>query len=162
MSDLLQDKKELVVAAIAYDLVMAEESYLKRRDVDSFRSLYVDSGENFSMVRYAPMNSMAHYMNMITEKPIYRVRINEKLGIDIECYDLLENWYPELEKHYEVIGDLPKWVQEKLAVLMVLDPDIPNGEITGIGRRISQRVFWVYTDGRDSREESQKESESIA
>ena len=37
MSDLLQDKKELVVAAIAYDLVMAEESYLKRRDVDSFQ-----------------------------------------------------------------------------------------------------------------------------
>ena len=158
MSDLLQDKKELVVAAIAYDLVMAEESYLKRRDVDSFRELYVDTEQKFSMVRYAPMNSMAHYTNMIMDKPIYRVRVNEKLGIDIECYDLLENWYPELEKHYEVIGDLPKWVQEKLAVLMVLDPDIPNGEITGIGRRISQRVFWVYTDGRDSREKSKEGS----
>ena len=84
MSDLIQDRKELVVAAIAYDLVMAEESYLKRRDVDSFRSLYVDTEQKFSMVKYAPMNSLAYYENMITEKPIYRVRINEKLGIDIE------------------------------------------------------------------------------
>ena len=160
MSDLLQDKKELVVAGLAYDLVLAADAPLKLKDQEGFRSLHLR--KDFSMVRTAPMNSMAHYTNMITEKPIYRIRINEKLGIDIECYDLLENWYPELEKHYEVIGDLPKWVQEKLAVLMVLDPEQANGEVTGIGRRISQRVFWVYTDGRDSRKESKEESESIA
>lgn len=160
MSDLLQDKKELVVAGLAYDLVMDEEGFLRRKDIDNFRELYLQ--RDLSMVKYAPMNSLAYYENMITEKPIYRVRINEKLGIDIECYDLLENWYPELEKHYNEVGDLPKWVQEKLAVLMVLDPDQANGEVTGIGRRISQRVFWVYTDGRDAREKSKEESASIA
>ena len=89
----------------------------------------------------------SYYMNMIADKPIYRLEINDKLGIDIDCYDLLNDWHPELGDHYNSVGDLPTWVQEKLAVLMILDPEQRNEEVTGIGRRINKRVFWVYSHG---------------
>ena len=40
--------------------------------------------------------------------------------------------------------ELPKWVQDKLAVLMLLDPKKVNEEVESVGRRISENIFWVF------------------
>ena len=96
-------------------------------------------------------------MTMLEEKPIYRLSIHDRTGkVDIHCYDLLENFAPELDKEYNSINDLPKWAQEKLAVLMVLDPSIINNDIEDVGRRISRNVYWLYKEienGNDPRRE---------
>jgi hypothetical protein len=56
---------------------------------------------------------------------------------------------------YEGADKLPTNVQEKLAVLMTLDPKVSNHEVNGIGRRISESIFWVYMDGEHTREEGE-------
>ena len=56
---------------------------------------------------------------------------------------------------YEGADKLPMDVQQKLAVLMTLDPKISNHEVGGVGRRISESIFWVYADGEYTREEGQ-------
>jgi len=61
---------------------------------------------------------------------------------------------------YDGAECLPGWMQRKLAVLMTLDPDKVNEELPGIGRRISEYVYWVResigdADGTDAREESE-------
>jgi hypothetical protein len=48
------------------------------------------------------------------------------------------------ERVYDSVEDLPKWIQSKLSVLMVLDPNKINNDVPTVGKRISDRVFWVY------------------
>jgi len=84
---------------------------------------------------------------MIATNPIYRIRVNKNSSVDTVCYDLLDNFAPELKQHYTNVDDLPAWTKEKLAVLMILDASKKSEEIDGIGRRISNEVFWVYKYG---------------
>jgi hypothetical protein len=72
----------------------------------------------------------------------YRIRITTG-GVDVICFGL-ESVDSDLEGHYDRVDDLPSWVQERLAVLLVLDPRPPTAPIQGVGRRISERVFWVF------------------
>ena len=60
---------------------------------------------------------------------------------------------------YDGAECLPEWMQRKLAVLMTLNPDKVNAELPGVGRRISQYVYWIRrspgeTIGTHTREES--------
>ena len=82
-------------------------------------------------------------LNKITDDHLYRVSIYND-GVDVLCFGL-ESVDSALEGHYDRVDDLPDWVKERLAVLMVLDSTPPTGELVGIGRRISESVFWVYT-----------------
>lgn len=91
-----------------------------------------------------PQTQILKILAMIKEEPIYRIRVNDDTTVDTDCYDLLENFAPELEKSYDSVDDLPQWVQERLAVLMVLDVTKRNEEIRGIGKRINKNVFWVF------------------
>ena len=97
--------------------------------------------------------SIGECLMMVQQTPVYRIRINNNASIDTDCYDLIDSYCPKLKNHYEKVEDLPQWVQEKLAVLMVIDPAQLGGrEVTGIGRRINEIIFWVYDNGNDSRE----------
>ncbi len=109
------------------------------------------------LMRCQVQGNYEQVMHMLTEKPLYRVELSKK-AITTVPYTLLENFAPELQEVYSDIQDLPKWAQEKLAVLMVLDPTKVNDEIHNVGRRINANVFWVY--GRNPREEGQEESSS--
>lgn len=89
-------------------------------------------------------------LNMLKEQPIYRVTIHDRTGeVNTDCYDLLENFAPELKMRYDTINELPKWAQEKLAVLMVLDPMKINNDIQGVGRRISRNIYWLYKENEN-------------
>lgn len=86
-------------------------------------------------------------MRMITLAPIYRLKINDDRSVDVDCYDMLEDFKPELKKFYHDVDNLPEWVQNQVAVLMLLDPNNKNSDIKGVGRRISKNVFWIYKEG---------------
>lgn len=82
------------------------------------------------------------FMVSMLDDNTYRIRLMEK-GIEVVCFGL-ESVDSKLEGHYDGVDDLPDWVKERLAVLMVLDSTPPTGELEGVGRRISEKVFWVY------------------
>lgn len=90
---------------------------------------------------YIATGGMLFMANMLDDNT-YRLRLMEK-GIEVVCFGL-ESVDSKLEGHYDGVDDLPDWVKERLAVLMVLDSTPPTGELEGVGRRISEKVFWVY------------------
>jgi len=57
------------------------------------------------------------------------------------------------------MDDLPMWVQRRLAVLSTFIATPPIPDVVGVGRRISENVYWVYFpteleaihDGNDTR-----------
>jgi hypothetical protein len=73
---------------------------------------------------------------------VYRVGIFPD-GVDVMCFGLA-SVDSCIEGHYDTSDDLPNWVKERLAVLMILDTTPPTGEVEGVGRRISSHVYWVY------------------
>jgi hypothetical protein len=44
---------------------------------------------------------------------------------------------------YNSSSDLPEWVKDRVAVLRMLPCDPTNSVVFGVGRRISEHVFWV-------------------
>jgi hypothetical protein len=78
----------------------------------------------------------------IQDDNTYRIRLvgNE---VTVVCFGL-ESVDSRLEGHYDGVDGLPDWVKERLAVLMVLDSTPPTIELEGVGRRISENVFWVF------------------
>lgn len=100
--------------------------------------------------------SLASYMNMIEDKPIYRICINDDTTVSTDCYDMLENFAPELNTYYSGVDELPKWAQDRLAVLSLLDPKQVNQQVEGVGKRINEHIFWLFkesSDGDDARGE---------
>lgn len=91
---------------------------------------------------YAARRDLPWVIEMLHTDPIYRVYIKEDQTVTTYSYELLENFAPELEKEYKSIDDLPKWAQDKLAVLMVCEPS--SAKVDGVGRRISKDVFWLF------------------
>jgi hypothetical protein len=73
---------------------------------------------------------------------IYRISIFPD-GVDVMCF-WLASVDSNIDGHYDLTDDLPNWVKERLAVLMILSSTPPTSEVAGIGRRISSHVYWVY------------------
>ena len=80
---------------------------------------------------------------------ILRIEIDEEngghtsvvtFGLSLDG-DVLDS---ELEGDYLNPQALPEWVQERLAILMLTPSDAPTEEVAGIGRRMSENIFWVY------------------
>jgi hypothetical protein len=102
----------------------------------------------------APEEVLMAYLEMMKTEPIYRIHINEDNTVETDCFEMLDAFNPELKKYYETLDDLPNWVQDKLAVLMLLDHTKVNEEVKGVGRRINENIYWVFNgelDGSDPR-----------
>jgi len=84
----------------------------------------------------------ADSVSKMSENLTYRVSTAAD-GVDVICFGL-ENVDSNIDGHYDTPNDLPSWIQERLAVLMITSPSPPTKEVAGIGRRISRDVFWVY------------------
>lgn len=65
--------------------------------------------------------------------PIDMSTHNSKVGLDTG-----------IQGRYASPDELPTWLKEKVAVLMILPLDTPTQTIKGVGRRISEEVFWVF------------------
>lgn len=84
------------------------------------------------------------------EDNIFRVNIASE-GVDIMCLGL-ERVDSDVDGYYDCPDDLPDWVQERLAILMMMDATPPTTEVEGVGRRISASIFWVYGPEADAEE----------
>lgn len=85
-------------------------------------------------------------MSIGPEPRVYRVYIytpERKAGVKVMCFGM-DAVDCELEGEYDSVDELPDWVKERLAVLMVMPSTPPTVELEGVGRRISASVFWVH------------------
>lgn len=89
-----------------------------------------------------------HAFMGIVDSATYRVHIRQS-GVDVFCFGL-ESIDAKCEGVYTAVESLPQWLQERLAVLMIASSEPPTADIPDIGRRISERVFWVYAPRPDS------------
>jgi len=113
-----EDRKGAIIAVIRRDQFFADA-----------RKMYMPT----------PMHMVT---DTICDDNIYRVSIFPD-GIDIVCFGLSSIDSP-IDGHYDRTDDLPNWVKERLAVLMITSGTPPTQEVAGIGRRISSHVYWVY------------------
>lgn len=105
----------------------------------------------------APEHVILAYIERAKKEPIYRICLNSDGSVQTTCYEMLDAFAPELKSFYSSVDEMPKWVQDRIAVLMLLDPDKLNQEVENVGRRINKDIFWVFkgeADGDDPRSES--------
>jgi len=82
--------------------------------------------------------------NTPSDDKIYRVSIDNKTKhVEMVCIGIA-SVDSEAEGYYISVDELPEWVQEKVAVLMLCDFKPPVKEVAGVGRRMDRNVYWVY------------------
>ena len=78
-------------------------------------------------------------------------KMNDPLMIDITSDGSIgvtkfdESLAAKCVTRYHSVDDLPSWVQERLATLMILDADSLG--IEGLGMRITNNLYWVENNG---------------
>ena len=76
---------------------------------------------------------------------LYRVQVHSDTNtIEVTCI-AIDRVDAEAEGIYACVDDLPKWLQERLSVLMILDWRPPTVSIDNIGRRIDKTTYWVVS-----------------
>lgn len=50
----------------------------------------------------------------------------------------------QAEGWYDSVDALPRWVQEKMALLMMSNSQPLIFEVDDVGRRINNNIFWIY------------------
>lgn len=74
---------------------------------------------------------------------VYRVSIdNTTKRVEVLCIGM-DSVDSEAEGIYSSVDELPQWVQERIALLMMTDPTPPTKEVEGVGRRIDKYTFWI-------------------
>lgn len=82
---------------------------------------------------------------IVDDDKIYRVDLGRSDKILVTCYGI-DSIDSVLKPYYNSVNDLPDWVQKRLSVLMLLDPDKTNNDVAKVGRRINRTVFWIYPE----------------
>lgn len=84
-------------------------------------------------------------MRAVTDTDVIRAeRIDDKwalLRFGLTASDLVDTeWHDTLYAY----DDLPEKIRTALSVLNLVAPPPPINEVEGLGRRISEDIFWVY------------------
>ena len=79
----------------------------------------------------------------LSDDNAYRIDVQGNGRVEVLCFGI-ESIDTELEGYYDSLQDLPKWVQERIALLSMLKHEPPTEEVEGIGRRINMSTYWVY------------------
>lgn len=134
-----------------------------KKEREMYISIFCDLGRcrfkdgNGQKLISAPEEELMRYLEMMKKQPTYRIEIHPDSSVETTCYEMMDAFKPELDRMYLNVDELPKWVQNKLAVLMLLDHKANNEEVKDVGRRISEDIYWVFkreNDGGDPRIES--------
>lgn len=77
-----------------------------------------------------------------------RVKIDDNGGCDVVYLGLD---IADIGKHTGVreTTNLPKYVQQRLAILMTCDPTPPTFNVEGVGRRLDEHTFWIFPEEVD-------------
>lgn len=130
------------------------EQYMSRQERKVFTAmsdLTRQEGINVNVAKIA----CKMYATMSTRT--YRVSVEPSGRVNITTWGLAQ----DIDRGYDSVDELPEWMQRKIAVLMIFDPEKPMEEIKGIGRRISRGTFWVFPDeGEDDGDDTRTPCES--
>ena len=84
--------------------------------------------------------------SMLKRRPdtVYRVVLsNETKLVHVISFGM-EGVDVSPERVYNSVNDLPKWMQEGVALLMMTSAKPPTEEVDGVGRRIDETTYWLY------------------
>lgn len=130
------------------------EQYMSRQERKVFTAMSDLSRQEGINVNAATI-ACKMYATMSTQT--YRVAVEPSGRVNITTWGLAE----DIDRSYDSVDELPEWMQRKIAVLMIFDPEKPMEEIKGIGRRISRGTFWVYPDeGEDDGDDTRTPCEN--
>ena len=115
------------------------EGYMSKMERKVFTAMS-DLFRHTTRLELSKEMSARMYATMSTQT--YRVAVEPSGRVNITTWGLAE----DIDRSYDSVDELPEWMQRKIAVLMIFDPEKPMDEIKGIGRRISRGTFWVYPD----------------
>ncbi len=74
---------------------------------------------------------------------LYRVSIDPDTNtVQVSCIGI-DRVDSKLGGTYLTVEDLPQWVQERIALLMMVDPKPLASEVDGVGQRIDRYTFWI-------------------
>lgn len=126
----LQEKVKIVAQAL-------KRARTERRRIDDMELL---RGYIFDIF----VNDLGAYASMqlaAQAKDVLRLEVIDGFVTIIDfSLEMLDNdisgWYSEVDL-------LPDWVKDRLALLMMVDPTPPTKYVDGVGRRISETVFWI-------------------
>jgi hypothetical protein len=125
----IQEKVKIVAEALK-----RARTERRRLDVGLIRGYIFDIFVN-DLGTYASMQLAAQ------AKDVLRLEVVDGFVTIIDfSLEMLDNdvsgWYSEVDL-------LPDWVRDRLALLMMVDPTPPTKYVDGVGRRISETVFWI-------------------
>ncbi len=83
---------------------------------------------------------------MLKRRPdtVYRVVLsNETKLVHVISFGM-EGVDVSPERVYDGVNDLPEWMQEGIALLMMTSAKPPTNEVDGVGRRIDETTYWLY------------------
>lgn len=151
------------MAIIRNEAMEADYKHYKFIEMSIHQDLYDEKRRTHELIEIKKLrNETLAILEAIEDKPIYRISIHDRTGkVTTNCYDLIENFAPELQREYNDVNEMPTWAKERIAVLMLLDPTRINDDIENVGRRISRNVYWLYKEnenGDDPRREGQEGS----
>lgn len=90
------------------------------------------------------MKTLMHHVAAHPEDLVYRVNVDYADGnVSVICLGI-GNVDANEDATYDSIQELPLWMQERIAVLSLMSYKPPTANVEGVGRRISESVYWVY------------------
>ena len=107
--------------------------------------MYLDRGDMFDSTKVKVLRQLYNDMMMQLIGKDYADRDHEIWRVEIKP-TYVSALFIGMEQRDEVrvtaVTDLPDWMQDRIAVLSMLTKS-PTVAIKGVGRRISERVYWV-------------------
>ena len=92
--------------------------------------------------------------NLPEDESIFRIEVFGGDEVRITCFGIPKVDSPDFpDEGIMRIDDLPEWIQKKVAVLSTLPHDPPTEYVKGIGRRISEYVYWVFANYNEEKED---------
>lgn len=159
MSDEYGEPSTFNLALAAMSAKFGEQN-LTTRDRKLFTAmsdLTTQKGRAGERINVSMELAKAVYAAMATRT--YRIQIRGDGNVIVSSWGLAK----DVEDTYDSVDDLPTWMQQKIAVLMIFDPEKVNEEIAGIGRRISKGTFWLYPDeGEDDGDDTRTQSQTAS
>ena len=87
---------------------------------------------------------VSSYMRKRRPDTVYRVVINDETKLVHVISFGMERVDVSPERVYNSVNDLPEWMQEGIALLMMTSAKPPTNEVDGVGRRIDETTYWLY------------------
>ena len=87
---------------------------------------------------------VSSFMRKRLSDTVYRVVLNEETKLVHVISFGMEKVEVSPERVYNSANDLPKWMQERVALLMMTSAKPPTEEVDGVGRRIDETTYWLY------------------